>query len=318
MPYQLGSGDKRGMNSPTDTTKKKPARQSCTEGGDRGNCGRTSPASGRRHLGRKVGRAFRLGYAGSHHNFNPAQGNAHGNTTRAATAGRRAIACRRRTFAGQAGNARVRGSRTHRGDSARSPAVLESLAYSEIRSGAAFCSRQAGEPTGDRCRRDGLVERAVRRLRATRRDRQSALTRNSSTQTPVISISGRLRRGVHRGVVRGRCGHIWCSLSADQLGPDLVPVSRPAVPPTNYPGAVMLDEYALCRSQSLDGRVQAVAHMPKRRAARGSECLASIVVRQQLQVGLQDFHDARIHQMVSFYANTIRCSYRVAMSAWEN
>lgn len=80
------------------------------------------------------------------------------------------------TVTGQTRNDGVRHSVTDRRMRADASAHLESPAYSEIRSGNSLFSGQVDEPTGNRRRRHGLVERAASCLRTATAIRERELT----------------------------------------------------------------------------------------------------------------------------------------------
>lgn len=115
-------------------------------------------------------------------------------------------------IAGTPGDDGMRHPSCDRGMPATAPAHLASPEYSEIRSGQPFCSGQAGEPTGDRRRRHGLVERAASSLRTA--STESDLNEPLRIRHPLLcSLRGWRGRGCWVS------GHGGC-----QLRPDALPV----------------------------------------------------------------------------------------------
>jgi hypothetical protein len=100
----------------------------------------------------------------------------------------------------------MRDSSAHRGDTAGSSPVLESLAYSAIRSPSALNFGQAGEPAADRRGRNGVAERFARRLRAPSRTRHFQLAPPNLARAAFDSDTGFLRELMRR-CGRGGSGH---------------------------------------------------------------------------------------------------------------
>lgn len=116
--------------------------------------------------------------------------------TRRTGAGFQASPSRHGPAAGQTGNAGMCRPRDHCGEPSGPPAFLASATYSEIRLGASFGSGQTGEPTRDRRRRHGLVERAAASLFATTCQRIFKLSAAAIPGRPAPSGTGTTWEGL--------------------------------------------------------------------------------------------------------------------------